>query len=70
MPGHWLKTGTEINDGESEETASCTEANEVLVSSNVIEGLVAAKVVTKEGTTKAGLPGWEDFTSENVCDRR
>ena len=42
----------------------------MLVSSYVIEGLVAAKVVTKEGTTKAGLPGWEDFTSENVCDIR
>lgn len=68
MPGpitnDWCIIGPESNDVESEETTGGAVANEALVLNDASDGLGGAKVVTKEGTTKAGLPAWEDAARE------
>ena len=51
------------------ETTCSAEAN-TLVQNDTSDWIGGAKVATKEGTTKAGLPGWEDAASEEECDGR
>lgn len=55
---------------ESVKTTCSAEANEALVPNDTSDGIGGAKVATKEGTTKAGLPGWEDAASEDECGGR
>ena len=55
---------------ESVETTCSAEANEALVQNDTSDWIGGAKVATKEGTTKAGLPGWEDAASKEECDGR
>ena len=52
------------------ETTGSAEANEALVQNDTSNGLGGAKVATKEGTTKPGLPGWEDAAGKDECDGR
>ena len=65
---NWCRIGAESNDVESEETSGSAEANEALVPNDTSDGLGGAKVATKEETTKAGLPGWEDAVREDKWD--
>lgn len=66
-PNDWWRIGTKRDNRDSEEMACKAEANEALVLNNTNQGLGRAKVVTKEWTTKAGLPGWEDVMNREVC---
>ena len=74
MPGpvtnNWCRIGAESNNVESEETSGSAEANEALVLNDTRDWLGGAKVSTKEGKTKAGLPGREDAVSEEECNGR
>ena len=59
-----------VRNVESVETTCSAEANEMLVPNDTSDGIGGAKVASKEGTTKAGLPGWEDAASKDKCGRR
>lgn len=64
MTNDWYIIDAENKDVESKETTGSAEADEALVPNDTSDGPGGTKVATKEATTEAGLPDWDDAASE------
>ena len=64
MTNDWYIIGAESKDVESKKTTGSAEADEALVPNDASDGPGGTKAATKEATTEAGLPDWDDAASE------
>lgn len=63
MTKDWYIIGAESKDVESKKKGSA-EAKETLIPNDTSDGPGETKAETKEATTEAGLPDWDDAASE------